>query len=286
MVLIGGSGCLFISFGIRHSFGMYLIPVSNYLEAGREIFGLAMAIQVLVIGMGSPIFGALSDKYGSGKAALLGVILVMLGLTWMSNVNNSFDLIGSLALMGIGGAGCGTAVVLGAVGRSVKKENRTLFLGVVMAAGSLGQFVMVPVVTYLIQISSWADSLVNLIIIASIMLIFSFILSFSGKSESSKEGTDQSIKESIKEAFSSKSYNLLTIGFFVCGFHVTFVATHLPAFLEDQSLPSWLGGWSLALVGLFNIIGTLLFGRLGDRLSKKNLLAVLYSLRSILFLLL
>ncbi len=285
MVLIGGSGCLFISFGIRHSFGMYLIPISNYLEVGREIFGFAMAIQVLLIGVGSPIFGALSDKYGSGKAAFLGVILAMLGLTWMSNVNNSFDLIGSLALMGIGGAGCGTAVVLGAVGRSVKRENRTLSLGVVMAAGSLGQFVMVPIVAYLIQISSWSNSLINLIFIASLMLLFSYILSFSGKSKSSKEGSDQTIKESLKEAFSSKSYNLLTIGFFVCGFHVTFVATHLPAFLEDQSLPTWLGGWSLALVGLFNIIGTLLFGRLGDSLSKKNLLAVLYSLRSVLFLL-
>ena len=117
------------------------------------------------------------------------------------------------------------------------------------------------------------------------MLVFSFALNISRKSESTSKGTNQTIKDALKEAFQSKSFNYLTTGFFVCGFHVTFVAVHLPAFLKDESLPFWLGGWSLALIGLFNIVGTLLFGHLGDRLSKKNLLALLYSLRSVLFLL-
>ena len=171
----------------------------------------------------------------------------------MTNINSSFDVIVSQSLFGIGAAGSGTAVVLGAVGRSVKVENRTLSLGVVMAAGSFGQFVMVPIVTYLIEKSGLSDSLLYLIFVASIMLIFSFALNFSGKSESSTQGTEQSIKEALKEAFQSKSFNYLTTGFFVCGFHVTFVAVHLPAFLKDESLPSWLGGWSLALIGLFNI---------------------------------
>ena len=154
-----------------------------------------------------------------------------------------------------------------------------------MAAGSFGQFVMVPIVSYLIQEFGWSGSLFYLIFIASIMLIFSFALNFSGKSLSSTQGSKQTIKEALIEAFQSKSFNYLTTGFFVCGFHVTFVAVHLPAFLKDESLPSWLGGWSLALIGLFNVVGTLLFGHLGDRLSKKNLLALLYSLRSVLFLL-
>ena len=285
LVILGGSTLLFISFGIRHSFGMYLIPISNYLEVGREVFGLAVALQVLLIGIGSPLFGALSDKYGSGKAALLGIIMAMLALIWMSNLNSAFDVIGAQTLFGLGGAGCGTAVVLGAVGRSVKVENRTLSLGIVMAAGSLGQFVMVPIISYLIQKFGWSNSLFYLVFVASIMLIFSFALNFSEKSESSKQGTNQTIKEALKEAFQSKSFNYLTTGFFVCGFHVTFVAVHLPAFLKDENLPLGLGGWALALIGLFNIIGTLLFGHLGDRLSKKNLLALLYSLRSILFLL-
>tara|TARA_B100000686_G_scaffold252942_1_gene263779 strand:- start:376 stop:1050 length:675 start_codon:yes stop_codon:yes gene_type:complete len=115
------------------------------------------------------------------------------------------------------------------------------------------------------------------------MIIFCYALNYSGKSDSSSQVSDQTLKDALKEAFKSKSYNLLTIGFFVCGFHVAFVATHLPAYLDDISLPSWIGSWSLALIGLFNIFGTLIFARLGDRMSKKNLLVVLYSLRSILF---
>ena len=284
IVIIGGSVLLLISFGIRHSMGLYLLPISNYLNTGRELFGFAAALQVLMVGVGSPLFGALSDKYGSGRASILGIIFVILGLAWMSYVNSSFDIIGSQALFGLGSAGCGTAVVLGAVGRSVKVENRTLSLGIVMAAGSLGQFIMVPFIGYLIKFIGWSQSLIYLSFIAAIMLIFSLALNFSGKSESSKTGTTQTLKEALKEAFQSKSFNLLTLGFFVCGFHVTFVAVHFPAFIEDKNLPFWVGGWALALIGLFNVIGTIYFGYLGDRFSKKNLLALLYSLRGLLFL--
>ncbi len=284
LVILGGGVLLLISFGIRHSFGLYLIPISNYLNTGREIFGFSTAVQVLMIGIGSPIFGAISDKFGSGKAAFLGILLLILGLFWMTLVKTSFDIIGSQFLFGLGAAGCGTAVVLGAVGRSVKVENRTLALGVVMAAGSFGQFILVPIISYLIEVFGWSQSLIYLCFIAGIMLVFSFALNFSSKSESSKIGTNQSLREALIEAFKSKSFNLLTLGFFVCGFHVTFVAVHLPAFIKDQNLPFWLGGWALALIGLFNVIGTIYFGYLGDRLSKKNLLALLYSLRGVLFL--
>tara|TARA_Y100001970_G_scaffold276935_1_gene380404 strand:- start:130 stop:1218 length:1089 start_codon:yes stop_codon:yes gene_type:complete len=253
------------------------------LETGREVFGFAVAIQFLLIGFGSPLFGAMSDKYGSGKASLLGVILVLIGLYWMAHVNTSFDIIASQAIFGLGSAGCGTAVVLGAVGKSVREENRTLSLGIVMAAGSLGQFILVPVAGYLIKISDWSSSILYLTLIAAIMIIFCYALSYSEKSESFEKDSGQTLKDALNEAFKSKSYNLLTIGFFVCGFHVAFVATHLPAYLEDLSLPAWIGSWSLALIGLFNIFGTLIFARLGDKISKKNLLVVLYSLRSILF---
>ena len=282
-VIVGGSILLLISFGIRHSSGLYLVPISNHLQSGREVFGFAVAIQFLLIGIGSPLFGAMSDKYGSGKASLSGVLLVLIGLFWMANVNTSFDIIASQAIFGFGAAGCGTAVVLGAVGKIVKEQNRTLSLGIVMAAGSLGQFILVPFAGFLIEVSDWSSSILYLTLIASIMIIFCYALSFSGRSDAFKQDSDQTLKGALKEAFKSKSYNLLTIGFFVCGFHVAFVATHLPAYLADLSLPSWIGSWSLALIGLFNIFGTLIFARLGDRISKKNLLVVLYSLRSILF---
>ena len=284
LVIIGGSMLLLISFGIRHSSGLYLVPITGYLGTGREVFGFAVACQVLMIGVGSPLFGGLSDKYGSGKASLLGVSFAIIGLLWMANTKTPFDIIGSQTLYGLGAAGCGTAVVMGAVGRTVKVENRTLSLGIVMAAGSFGQFVMIPLVAYLIEKVGWSYSLYYLSLIACIMIIFSFFMGASSKSKESKKGSKQSIGEALSEAFGTRSFNLLAIGFFVCGFHVTFVATHLPAFLEDENLPFWLGGWSLALIGLFNVIGTLYFGYLGDRMSKKNLLALLYTLRSVLFL--
>ena len=142
---------MLVSFGIRHSSGLYLIPISNQLGSGREIFGLAIAIKFLMIGFGSPIFGAIADKYGSGKAALYSVILFLIGLYLFSLVNSSVMLIFSQAIFGLGCAGCGTAVVLGAVGKAVSEKHRTLSLGIVMAAGSLGQFLIVPLTGVLID---------------------------------------------------------------------------------------------------------------------------------------
>ena len=173
-VVIGGSMLLLISFGIRHSSGLYMVPISSYLNTGREVFGFAVAIQFLMIGFGSPLFGAIADKYGSSKASLYGVIMVIIGLYMMAYVENNFDIILSQAIFGLGCAGCGTAVILGAVGKAVNEKNRTLSLGIVMAAGSLGQFLIVPLAGFLIDISGWIQSIIYLCILASIMLIFCF----------------------------------------------------------------------------------------------------------------
>ena len=284
LVIVSGCILLLISFGIRHSSGLYLIPISDHLMTGREVFGFAVAIQFLMIGFGSPLFGAIADKYGSSKAALYGVILLIIGLYAMSYVQSSMDIIIAQAIFGLGSAGCGTAVVLGAVGKAVDEKNRTLSLGIVMAAGSLGQFLIVPLAGFLIGISGWMQSIVYLCLLSSLMLVFCFSLSIPSNDKSDISSNSQSLKSVLDEAFANKSYNLLTLGFFVCGFHVSFVATHLPAYLDDISLPVWIGSWSLALIGLFNVFGTLMFGKMGDSKSKKNLLAILYSLRSILFL--
>jgi MFS family permease len=283
-VIISGCVLLLISFGIRHATGLFMVPVSDHLNTGREVFSFAVAVQFLMIGFGSPLFGAIADKYGSGKAAFCGVIILILGLYMVSNVETSFDIILAQAIFGLGSAGCGTAVVLGAVGKAVAEKNRTLILGIVMAAGSLGQFLIVPLTGYLIAVSNWSQSIVYLCFIASIMIIFSLALSISRKNYTEEQQQEQSLKAVLGEAFINKSYNLLTIGFFVCGFHVSFVATHLPAYLEDISLPLWIGAWSLGLIGFFNVFGTIMFGKMGDSKSKKNLLAILYSLRSLLFL--
>ena len=202
----------------------------------------------------------------------------------MAHVESSLFLVFSQVIFGFGCAGCGTAVILGAVGKAVTGKNQTLALGVVMAAGSLGQFLIVPFTGMLIEMSSWQQSIIYLCFISLIMVLFALTISISSSAKEDSDQIKQTLSQVLSEAFANKSYVFLTLGFFVCGFHVSFVATHLPAYLDDLSLPLWIGSWSLALIGLFNVIGTLMFGYLGDSRSKKDLLVVLYSLRSILFL--
>jgi len=185
--------------------------------------------------------------------------------------------------LGFGGGGF-LGIALGAVTRTAVKGNRSLYVGIIMSAGSFGQFIIVPTINFLIQRFGWIDSLYYMIYLSISLILFCYFLSFSSDSPASSDNKNQTIKEALKEALSNKSFNLLALGFFVCGFHVVFVSTHLPAFLEDQLLPAWVAGWALALIGLFNILGTLMYGYLGDSFSKKNLLSGLYSLRSILFL--
>ncbi len=284
LVIVGGCILLLVSFGIRHSSGLYLIPISEHIQTGREVFGFAIAIQFLMIGIGSPIFGAIADKYGSSVAGLYGVIFFLIGLYMMSLVDGTFLLILSQIIFGFGCAGCGTAVILGAVGKAVTGKNQTLALGVVMAAGSLGQFLIVPLAGIMIELSDWQRSITYLCFISLIMILFAVTLTTKSFKSGNDDKTAQSLSSVLNEAFINKSYVLLTAGFFVCGFHVSFVATHLPAYLDDLSLPLWIGSWSLALIGLFNVFGTLYFGYLGDTKSKKNLLVILYSLRALLFL--
>lgn len=284
LVIVGGCVLLLVSFGIRHSSGLYLIPISEHIQTGREVFGFAIAVQFLMIGIGSPIFGAVADKYGSSVAGLYGVIFFLIGLYMMSLVDGSFLLILSQIIFGFGCAGCGTAVILGAVGKAVTGKNQTLALGVVMAAGSLGQFLIVPLAGVMIELSDWQRSIIYLCFISLIMILFAITLTTKSFKSGNDDKTAQSLSSVLNDAFINKSYVLLTAGFFVCGFHVSFVATHLPAYLDDLSLPLWIGSWSLALIGLFNVFGTLYFGYLGDSKSKKNLLVILYSLRALLFL--
>ena len=272
-----------ITLGMNHGMGLYLIPITEHLEIGRELFGLSIAIQVLFAGIGAPIFGALADRYGPGKTTLLGTLILIVSRYWLANIDNTIDLFGSLFLWGFGAGGF-LGIALGAVARTATGRNRSLYVGIVMSAGSFGQFIIVPIINLLIQRVGWMDSLYYMIYLTIALVLFCYFLSFSSGSQANSDNKGQTVGEAIREALSNKNFNLLTLGFFVCGFHVIFVSTHLPAFLEDHLLPAWIAGWSLALIGLFNILGTLMYGYLGDSYSKKNLLTGLYSLRSVLFL--
>ena len=294
-LLISAASCVFITLGLNHSQGLFLLPMSEKLNTGRELFSLAGGLGVLFSGLFAPIFGGLADKYGAGKALSILCSLQLLSWIWLGNIENNFDLVGARILLGIGASAI-LGIALSVTGKSVSASNKSLFLGLIMASGSLGQFVVVPIINIIIQNYDWQMATVVSAFIVSSIFLFSFLISKNISSEKTNlpesgdiEGKEisvkpQSLTDSLKEASKNKSYILLTTGFFVCGFHVTFVGTHLPAFLNDNNLQAWVGASALSLIGLFNIIGTLSFGYLGSKLSKKNLLSVLYSMRSLLFL--
>ena len=281
-VVFGGGVTVFITLGLNHSNGLFLLPITTELNSGRELFSLAGAFGILFSGIGAPVFGGFSDKYGAGRTIFILGLLQIISWIWVGNINSEFDLFGSRILMGIGSSGV-LGIALSVTGRSISSNNKSLFLGIIMASGSFGQFVMVPIINYFINNFGWVFSSMAASILVSPLLIMSFLIS----KNSTKQifgNNDQTIFDSIKSAVNNRSYKLLTSGFFVCGFHVTFVSTHLPAFLNDNNLEESIAGFALALIGLFNIFGTLSFGYLGSKVSKKNLLSSLYFLRSLLFL--
>ena len=281
-VVFGGGVTVFITLGLNHSNGLFLLPITTELNSGRELFSLAGAFGILFSGIGAPVFGGFSDKYGAGRTIFILGLLQIISWIWVGNINSEFDLFGSRILMGIGSSGV-LGIALSVTGRSIRSNNKSLFLGIIMASGSFGQFVMVPIINYFINNFGWVFSSMAASILVSPLLIMSFLIS-KNSTKQIFSNNDQTIFDSIKSAVNNRSYKLLTSGFFVCGFHVTFVSTHLPAFLNDNNLEESIAGFALALIGLFNIFGTLSFGYLGSKVSKKNLLSSLYFLRSLLFL--
>ena len=282
LVLISAGALILIERGGNFSLGLFLIPISDHLNLGREVFSFGIALQVLLSGLGAPIFGGLADRYGPAKALSAGVALQLISQFWLVNVSSALDLVGSLSLSGFGAAGF-VGITMTVVGRSVSPRNKSLFFGIVMAAGGLGQFIIVPSINALILNYGWLTALYGLLILSAFLFIFSYLISFSKNNDQQTSEFKQTVREALSEALKNKNFNLLTLGFFVCGFQVTFIATHFPAYLDDEGLKS-LAGWSLALIGLFNIVGTLMYGFLGDRMSKKNLLVSIYFFRSLVFL--
>jgi len=278
VVLIAGCLLAILSFGIRSSFGLFLAPMSDEFGWGREVFALAIAVQNLLWGLSQPVAGAVADRYGSGRVLAAGALLYAAGLFLMSGASTPGLLMLSTGiLVGVGVAGASFAIVLAAFARLVPEDKRSWALGLGTAAGSAGQFFVVPLGQSFISAYGWSTALTLLGFMALIMVPLSTAL--TGRSD--RGGLHQSAGNALKEAFKHPSYNLLTLGFFVCGFHVAFIQVHLPPYITDMGLDAGLAAWALAIVGGGNIIGAYASGMLGARFSKKYLLSGLYFARAV-----
>ncbi|WP_079246885.1 MFS transporter [Sphingomonas turrisvirgatae] len=280
IVIFCAAAIVTISMGVRQAFGLFLPDMSMGLGIGRSDFGLALALQNLLFGLLQPITGALGDKYGAGRLVVAGAVVYALGLVGASLASGALGLYLSFGvLVGLAMSACTFVTVLGAVGRVVPPERRSLAFGLVTAGGSLGQFLVVPGGQLMIAELGWRMALIGLAGLISVMVILS--LGVAGRPQLPAEsGRDQSVRDALREASGERSFWLLNAGFFVCGFHIAFIGTHFPAYLTDKGLSLATGANALALVGLFNIAGSWFFGIMGDRWSKKGLLAGLYAARS------
>ena len=280
IMLLCGTLIVLITNGLRMTFGVFLRPVSLDLEIGRQTFGLVIASQTLLFGLFQPIAGMFADRYGSVKVIVTGAVFYATGL-WLTSVSASaFDLYISLGLLvGLGLSGAAQVIVLGAVGKVVPPERRGVVFGTVIAAGSLGLFLLVPVVQGLIDDFGWRETLV---LMAALVIVVPLLSTGLRVAPSGSGGPRQSIGEAVGEAKGHSGYLLLTAGFFVCGFHVTFIGTHFPAYLADNGVSPTYAAYALGVIGLCNIIGAYFFGAMGDRFQKKSVLTLIYFLRAVL----
>lgn len=268
-----------LSFGIRHGFGLFLQPMSTDLGWGRETFALAMAVQNLAWGVTQPFAGLLADKYGTARIVVIGALLYVAGLFAMAHaVTPAMLVLVSGLLLGVGLSGLTFSIMAGVLGRSFPPEQRSMALGVSAAMGSFGQFAMLPATQFMLSTLGWYGALIALGLIGLLMVPLAFAL--VEKSIARDHAFQQSARQAMHEAFSHRGYVLLTLGFFVCGFQLVFVGVHLPAYLADKGLPPHVAVTALALVGLFNIVGTYVAGWLGGRMPKRYILSAIYFARA------
>ena len=280
-VLIAGSILLALAFGIRHSFGIFLIPISEKNQWGREVFAMGLAFQNLMWGIWQPFTGRISDKIGAGVVVCVGSILYCLGLFLMGFLTTKTGFIIASGILGIGISGV-TFPIFGAISRSVTPEKRSVSIGIAMSSASLGQFIMLPASLVLLQSFGPTLAFGILSLLTLIMLVLAVPMFEKPIQQTSTQ--DLSLKEVLTEAFGHKGFWLLCFGFFVCGFHILFIMTHAPAFLIDKGLSPQIGTIVLALIGLFNIFGTYYAGFLGAKIRKPLLLSSIYASRAVIIL--
>ncbi len=293
-ILIVGCVIITVSFAVRASFGVFQIPIAEEFGWLRAEFSLAIAIQNLAWGIGQPIFGALAEKIGDRRAIFLGALIYAAGmvLTAMSTTPFAHQLYAWL--VGFGVAGTGFGVVLAVVGRAASDENRSMALGIVTAAGSLGQVIGAPIAEWLLRMMSWQ---MTFVVFAGVVLLLIFVLPFMRAPEmASKQQIEESMADVLRRAFRDPSFGMIFLGFFSCGYQLAFITAHFPAFVTEMCGPiepggilhgigisstSALGAVAISLIGAANIVGTLAAGWAGKRYTKKYLLAGIYAARTI-----
>jgi predicted MFS family arabinose efflux permease len=282
VVLVASSAILTLSLGARHGFGLFLQPMSADLHWGRETFAFAMAVQNLVWGAATPFAGMLADRFGAHRVALVCALFYAAGLAAMAHATTPLSLaLSAGVLIGIGLSGVSFTTIAGVLGRTYPAEKRSMALGISAAAGSFGQFAMLPTTQFLLTTFGWYGALVALAAIAALMIPLATIM--YDRVGDHAHAFRQSAGEAIYEAMRHRGYMLLTIGFFVCGFQVVFVGVHLPAYLADKGMPPHVAVTALALIGLFNIVGTWTTGWLGSRMPKRYILSFIYFARAVAF---
>jgi MFS family permease len=280
-VLLCGACILTLSMGIRHGFGLWLQPITQTQGWTRETFAFAIAIQNLAWGVFGIFAGMTSDRFGAFRVIVAGALFYALGLFGMAHASTPLQFtISAGVLIGMAQAGTTYAVIYGVIGRNVPAERRSWAMGIAAAAGSFGQFLMVPVEGFLIERLGWQEALTALGLAVLVVVPLARWLREPGFAGGPQARREQSIWQAVQEAFRYRSFQLLMAGYFVCGFQVVFIGVHMPSYLKDQGLSPQVAGYALALIGLFNIFGTYGAGMLGERLPKKNILAFIYLARA------
>jgi MFS family permease len=278
-------GCLIgmLTFGPRSTFGFFMQPMSREFSWGRDVFGLALAIQNLVWGLGQPIAGAIADRFGSLRVICAGALLYAAGLVVMRYAATPLSLdLSAGVLIGFGLAGSSFNIVLSAFGKLLPPQWRGIALGAGTAAGSFGQFLFAPLGVALLDNFGWQSALTVFACLMLLVVPLSLALATPASASSPAAlAEQQTFRHALAEAFGHRSYVLLVSGFFTCGFQLAFISVHLPAYLVDRGLPVQTGGWVIATIGLFNIIGSLGVGWLQNRVPKRYILSVIYLIRAI-----
>ncbi len=282
VILVCGCLVAMVTFGPRSAFGFFLTPMSSAHGWGRDVFALAFAIQNLLWGIGQPFAGAVADKFGTVRVLCTGILLYAAGLALMTVSTTPITLdITAGVLIGFGLSGCSFNIVLSAFGKIMKPEWRGLALGFGTAAGSFGQFLFAPFGVALIDGYGWQAALIVFACLLLLAVPLALMLTTPPATSSAESGKQQSMTHALWEAFGHRSYVLLVLGFFTCGFQLAFVTAHLPSYLIDRGLDAHVGGWTIAIIGLFNIVGSLCSGYLGNIVPKRYILSTIYFVRAL-----